>query len=256
MKAAVSYRHPWRAELLGTAEGPDALEIVADHFFGRLDGLDALAARYTIVVHDVGCSVATGGPTAVRLRQLREVVRRSRAECFSDHLAVTRSSDGIDLGHLCPVWYRHDVLQIVVDAVRRLQDALQVPVNLENIASPFEMPQAELPEGEFWHRLVHQTGCGMLLDVTNVLLDARNRGTDPLARIRTFPLPAVRWIHLAGGRADGPFWIDSHSAPVEDEAYALLAAADVRPDGVIVEWDRHLPPLAHVVAEARRAATR
>lgn len=253
MKAAISYRHRWRAELLATADGPDALEVVADHFFARADGLDALAARYPIVLHDVACSVATGGPTPERLRRLVEVARRSRAVAFSDHLAVTRSSDGIDLGHLCPPWYRPEVLDVVVDAVHRLQDALQIPVNLENIASAFDVPHAGQTEGEFWHALVERTGCGVLLDVTNVLLDARNRGTDPLERLNSLPLDAVAWVHLAGGRAEGAFWVDSHSSPVEEESYALLAAAQVRPEGVIVEWDRHLPPLAEVIAEARRA---
>jgi uncharacterized protein len=253
VKAAVSYRHPWRTDALGDG-GPDVLEVVADHFFARPALLERLADRYPILVHDVGCSVGSGGPEPQRLARLAEVVRRSRAIGFSDHLAVTRSSTGVDLGHLCPLWYRHDVLRVVTDGVRRLQDTLGIPVALENISTPFDVPLGELSEGEFWHRLVDSTGCGVLLDVTNVLLDARNAGADPLDRLRALPLHAARWAHVAGGRSDGAFWVDSHSAPVEAATLALLVRVDAPLEGVIVERDAHLPPWTEMVAEARLAA--
>jgi uncharacterized protein len=261
VKAAIGYRHVWREALLSddTLVRPDALEIMADHFFARPELLDALACRYPLVLHDVGCSVATGGPDSQRLHRLQELVRRARPVGFTDHLAVTRTSlsagRGIDLGHLCPVWYTEQTLQTVADGVRRLQDALEIPVALENIASPFEIPGATLSEGEFWHRLVDRTGCGLLLDVTNALLDGRNRDVDPALRLAALPLPAVRWAHLAGGRASGAWWIDSHSEPVEEASYALLRrlSGQMALEMVIVERDSHLPPLNEIVGEARRA---
>jgi uncharacterized protein (UPF0276 family) len=269
-RAAVGYRHAWRERLLDPGfAGPDALEVVADHFFADPSALDALAERYPIVVHDTGCSVVTGGPTPERLARLREVVVRSRAVAFSDHLAMTRSPSGIDLGHLFPPLPTQGVLQVCVEAVHRLQDALGVPVLLENVSAPFRLPGA-FSEAELFHALVDRTGCGLLVDVTNALLDARNDGVDPLETLRALPLHAARWAHLAGGRAEsdvGPksggqgrpphqyFWLDSHSAPVEDASFALLRAIrEVAPlEGAIVERDSRLPAVDEVVAEARRA---
>lgn len=262
MKAAIGYRHVWREALLqADAEArPDALEVMADHFFARPQGIEALAERYPLVLHDVGCSVASGGPDPERLRRLVDLVRRARPVAFTDHLAVTRTSQGhsgrgIDLGHLCPMWYTEQALEAVVEGVQRLQDALGIPVALENIATPFEIPGATLTEAELWHRLVQRTGCGLLLDVTNALLDGRNRGDDPLQRLRQLPLGAVRLVHLAGGRSHGAYWIDSHSEPVEEASYALLRqlSGEMAPEMVIVERDSHLPPLQEIVAEARRA---
>jgi uncharacterized protein (UPF0276 family) len=256
--AAVSYRRSWRSVLLDPSfEGPDALEVVADHFFaeGRLAELEALAERYPITVHDVGCSLAGGGPSEARLARLARVVRAARAVGFSDHLALTVSPSGVDLGHLLAPWPTEDVLEAVIQGVRRLQDALDVPVAVENISAAFR-PPGSMSEAELLTRVVERTGCGLLLDLTNLLLDARNDGRDPRVAARELPLQAATWAHLAGGRADGDWWIDSHSSPVDDASFELLAAVagSIRLQGVIVERDHHLPRVGELIAEARRGA--
>jgi uncharacterized protein (UPF0276 family) len=97
-----------------------------------------------------------------------------------------------------------------------------------------------------------------LLDVTNVLVDSRNHGFDPRARLREYPLAAVRQVHLAGGhRGRDDVWVDSHSRPVEDASYALLGeVARGRPPivTIVVERDQHLDSLDALIAEAERAA--
>jgi uncharacterized protein (UPF0276 family) len=257
--ASIGYQAAWHerllSETLSPEERPDALQIVPDHFFARPAALEALADRYPLLLHDVGCSLASGGPDPQHLRRLQDLVRRARPLGFSDHLSLTRSPSGqIDLGHLCPCWYTEQTLQEVVDGVKRLQDALSLPVGLENIATPFVLP-GTLSEAEFWSALVERTGCSLLLDVTNVLLDARNQGEDPVRRLEGLPLQAARWVHLAGGLATGAYWIDSHSEPVEEASYLLLREIVGRApvEMLIVERDSHLPPLAELVAEARQA---
>jgi uncharacterized protein len=186
--ATVGYQPLWHPQLLSEdlppEHRPEALQIVPDHFFARPQAIEALAERYPLLLHDVGCSVASGGPDRQRLERLVELVERARPVAFTDHLAMTRAPSGqIELGHLCPCWYTEETLQVVVDGVRRLQDALSLPVALENIATPFVLPGA-MPEAEFWARLVESTGCGLLLDVTNVLLDARNQGEEPARHVQ------------------------------------------------------------------------
>lgn len=144
----------------------------------------------------------------------------------------------------------------MVEQVAAIQDVLGVPVVLENIASPFSIPNAELAEPEAFTQLVERTGCGMLLDVTNLLYNARNQGVDPAPLLARYPLAAVRQIHIAGGVARGREWIDTHSEPIEDSAFALLGSvARARPAlaAIVVERDANLPPLEDLVAEARRA---
>ena len=96
---------------------------------------------------------------------------------------------------------------------------------------------------------------GMLLDVTNVLVDSRNRGFDARARVREYPLAAIRQVHLAGGVRDRDGrWIDSHSEPVAEESYALLGELARSPlQAIVVERDHKLGTLAELVAEAVQA---
>lgn len=261
-RPAIGYRASHRRDLL--SDDPRcqglALEITADHFFANPLLLDALAERYPIYVHDTGSSLGYLGPSQERLAMLRDLCRRSHAVLFSDHLALTRS-ESIDLGHLCPIPYTKPTLFRLVDGVKRLQDTLGVEVALENIAMPFTVP-GTLSEGELWSRLVEETGCGMLLDLTNLLFDTRNeREPEDVEaacerRLEELPLHAVRAIHLAGGRAEGNWWIDSHSAPVEADVFELCRRALARTtavSAVIVERDAHLPDVFALIAEARRA---
>jgi uncharacterized protein (UPF0276 family) len=257
--AGIGYRRVHHDTLLAGA-GPPVLEIVPDHFFADPGTLEPLAERYCLVFHDVGLSVATAGERALtqaRIARIKALMRLARPVLFSDHLALTRSPGGIDLGHLAPIWRSEAQLDLVVERVGELQDALGVPLALENIAAPFEIPGG-MSEPEFFERLVRRTGCGLLLDVTNLLLTARNQGYDVHRRLQEYPLEAVRQVHLAGGLLDAEgSWLDSHSEPVEEQSFALLGELErSRPSllAIVVERDDRLQDLPALVAEAERAA--
>ncbi|HEX2657865.1 MAG TPA: DUF692 domain-containing protein, partial [Polyangia bacterium] len=264
-KGGIGYRRAHRAALLGPEAGPEILEIVPEHFFGAPDQLDALAERYPLVFHSVGLSVGTAvddpvgdAMTRAYLERIRALARRARPLYVSDHLAFTRSPSGTDLGHLCPLPLTEESYALVAARVRRWQDALELPLALENIAHPFVWPGDTVDEPTFFRRLADDTGCGLLLDVTNLLYDARNFGQDPRALLERYPLHAVRGLHLAGGaRARDQFWIDSHDRPVDEDAFALLPALRGRApiQAAIVERDARLPSVEALCAEARRAAS-
>lgn len=256
--AGIGYRRAHRAALLA-GQGPRVLELMPDHFFADPAGIEALADRHAIVFHDVGLSLGTAGDGSwarPRLARLRELVLRARPLLFSEHLALTRDAQGVELGHLAPLWRSAAQLQVLVDHLGALQDVLGLPIALENIAAPFDIPGG-MSEPEFFCELVRRSGCGMLLDLTNLLLNARNHGFDVRQRLREYPLEAVWQVHLAGGYRDGQqVWIDSHSEPVEDESFALLTELDRARDcllTIVVERDDKLGSLDGLLAEARRA---
>ncbi len=260
--AGIGYRRVHRDALLGVGPRPDVLEVMPEHFFAAPSDIDALAVAYPLVFHAVGLSIATAGHddtiARARLARVAELVRRARPALCSDHLALTVSPRGIDLGHLAPVPYTEDVLAVVSGRMSRWQDVLGVPIALENIARPFTFGAAEMPESEFFTRLVDATGCGMLLDLTNLLYNARNFDLDARAELLHYPMHAVAAVHLAGGMrsATDGFWVDSHSSVVEDDSLALLAALRGRawPRVLIVERDEHVPSLLALTAEAQRVA--
>ena len=256
--AGVSYLGKHRCQLL-TGQAPPVLEVVPDHFFGEPEGILELAQRAQLVFHDVGLSLGSQGGLDAhahrRLRRLRGLCDVAKPALFSDHLAATRTSSGLELGHLFPIRYTRRTLRDFADGVRRVQDWLQVPVAIENLAAPFELPGSEMDEAQFLNELVDATGCSLLLDLTNLLYNARNQRRDARQLLLAYPLSHVRQVHLAGGELQAGLWVDSHSRPVEQASFDLLPTLRGRAPlrCIIVERDEHLPALAALLEEARRA---
>ncbi len=255
--AGIGYRRQYRDELLSETNDPkpSVLEVIPGHFFSNPEALAPLAGRYKLVFHEINLSPGTKGQQdKMILDRVRDLMRFGRPILFTDHLALTRSPDGLDIGHLAPVWFTHEILNIVAERVCRWQDLLGVPVALENIAMPFGIPNSEMTETEFFFELTERTGCGMLLDVTNLLMNSRNFGYDPFERIIEYPLHRVQQVHLAGGKAISGWWTDSHSESLERKSYELLDRLRGKAPllTAIVERDANLPELTELVFEARR----
>ena len=95
---------------------------------------------------------------------------------------------------------------------------------------------------------------GLLLDVNNVFVNARNHGFDARGMIAALPLDRVVQLHVAGHRIErGGFRIDTHGEPICDEVYALLAFTLERtgPVPVLLERDNAIPPLDELLREVR-----
>jgi len=261
----ISYRRRYHHELISlaaqgteTASGKLVLEIIPEHFFAHPAALEILAEKYCLVFHDLGLSIATVRIDEARHRRLQHLnalVRLAKPVLFSDHLALTGSPAGLDCGHLAPAWYTDEALYHTVEHVRRCQDVLGIPIAFENIAAPFILP-APMSEPEFMTRLVERTGCGLLLDIGNLLCNARNFRYNACDWLTQYPLEAVQQVHLAGGTCHNGWWVDSHSEPVEDASFALLQglAHCTALKTIVIERDRNLPSLTALVAEAQHAA--
>jgi hypothetical protein len=113
-----------------------------------------------------------------------------------------------------------------------------------------------MTEWEFLSEMARRAGCGILLDVNNIYVSARNHGFDPVAYLDGVPVDKVWQFHLAGHSDKGDFLLDTHDHPVCDEVWSLYRHA-VRRFGAratLLERDEDIPPLDELVAEARRAA--
>src|SRR5581483_4258272 len=88
---------------------------------------------------------------------------------------------------------------VLVANVRIAQEALPVPLALENIASLVTWPDAEMDPAEFLAEALDRTGAGLLLDLANVYSDVRNHGLDPADFLDRIPLDRLAYVHVAGG---------------------------------------------------------
>lgn len=261
--AGYSFRRAYRPETFVHRARIGVLEIVADHFMQASAAVDAelalLAEHFALVPHGLDLSLGSAeGLDEAYLERFAAVVSRARPAWWSEHVAFTRAG-GISIGHLAPVPWTREALDVLernlARARRRIGD---VPVVLENIASPLRFCNPEMSEAAFLAELVARTGCGLLLDVENLYANAVNFGEDPRAALDAFgalPRDAVVQLHVAGGAWSGGTYVDSHARRVRDEVWALAAAACERFDvrAIVVERDENLPAFAELLEEVERA---
>ncbi len=239
------------------------LEVHSENYFGAggkpLDTLERIRAHYPLSLHGVGLSIGSTDPLDYRhLAKLKRLIRRFEPALVSEHLSWG-SVGGRHLNDLLPLPYTEEALYHLVARVARTQDYLGRQILIENISSYLQVVDSTIPEWEFLAELAGRAGCGVLLDVNNIYVSARNHGFDPSFYLQAIPRHLVREIHLAGYTvnrfADGELLIDTHNRPVWPAVWALYRQAVRRfgPLPTLIEWDTDLPELAVLVGEARKA---
>jgi uncharacterized protein (UPF0276 family) len=263
-RAGVGFKPQHFADVLGREQPIGFIEIHAENYMG--DGgpahaqLRALCERYALSVHGVGLSIGSMAPLdRDHLLRLRALCDRYRPASFSEHLAWS-THDGAFLNDLLPLPYTPETLDRVAAHVCTVQETLQRRMLLENPSTYVVFAESSIPEVEFLAEVVRRTGCGLLLDVNNVFVSARNHGVDPHAYLAAFPLEHVGEIHLGGHDEqideDGtPLLIDAHGTPVAEPVWALYASVIARagPLPTLIEWDNDVPAWTTLAAEARAA---
>ncbi|WUX81541.1 DUF692 domain-containing protein [Streptomyces sp. NBC_01426] len=249
----------WRPEIADAVErlpGLDWVEVVAENICpGHLPtSLGRLLDRGVRVVPH-GVSLGLGGaerPDAAKLAALGERAVALGAPLVTEHIAFVRtSSPALEAGHLLPVPRTRDALDVLCENVRIAQDALPVPLALENIAALFSWPGEELTEARFLTELVERTGVRLLIDVANLHTNRVNRGEDPAAVLDAIPPEALAYVHVAGGVERGGVWHDTHAHPVPPVVLDVLAELRRRfePAGVLLERDDDFPPEGELEGE-------
>jgi uncharacterized protein (UPF0276 family) len=217
--------------------------------------LSALAGDSAVVWHSVDLSVGSLEAIADRERlvRMRRLLATVGAQELSDHLCFTRVADRA-FSHFVPLWRVEEALDLTAANVDRLQETLGVRLAVENIAPIFD-PGGELTVAEFLNELVRRTGCGVLLDVTNLTVSEGNGFCSTAAELETLNLDAVTGLHLAGGiEVDGRFY-DAHSFPVPNSDLEWLRRLLPRLRHcrtVIVERDGRRDALSEVTDDLRR----
>lgn len=247
-------------------ERPDVgwVEAVAANYLSpgaaSLAVLDKVRRDMPVALHAVALALGSTEPLNLsHLDLLRDLVRRMEPAYVSEHLAWGRHA-GKYAHEVLPLPHTREALALVIDRVRQVQDALRRQILIENVASYVQFTDSEMPEWEFLARVAEGADCGILLDVTNLYLNARNHGFDPLTYLRAIPPERVGQLHLAGHRDMGTYLLDTHDTPVCGEVWTLYRAA-VRRFGrvpALVEWDDRIPSLEELIGqglEARRIET-
>jgi uncharacterized protein (UPF0276 family) len=243
----------------GPATGVDWFEVISENFFepgGRPWAvLERVRSQVPVVAHGVSLGIGDADALDPRyISALRALVERLEPAWVSDHLCWG-SLDGHRAHDLLPLPYTEEALVHVVARVVEVQDLLRRRIVLENVSSYLAYRASTIPEWEFLREVARRADCGILLDVNNVYVSARNLGFDAARYIDEIPADRVAQVHLAGHTDHGSYLFDTHVGPVPAPVWELYRRA-VRRFGAVstlVEWDERVPTFDMVAAEAARA---
>jgi uncharacterized protein (UPF0276 family) len=261
-RAGVGLKPEHYADIIAT--GPDLgfFELHAENYMGAGGPphryLTEIAARYPLSIHGVGLSIGGEAPLdRDHLWRLRQLLDRYRPASFSEHLAWS-THDGAYLNDLLPVPYTDQTLERVAGHIDMVQQVLGVRMLLENPSTYVVFAESTIAEADFLETVARRTGCGLLLDVNNVMVSAVNHRQDPYAYIDRFPVEQVGEIHLAGydetvDAAGERLLIDAHGSRVSPDVWSLFEHTLTRtgPRPVLVEWDHAVPDFATLFSEAQ-----
>ncbi len=258
--AGIGLRSPHVPEIAATRPKLGFLEVHAENYIAgtmALERLLELRRDYSVSVHAVALSLGSAEELdRVHLGRLKALIERVEPMLVSEHLAWS-AIGGVYLNDLLPLPYTEESLDLFCRHVEEAQEALGRRLLIENPSSYLRYRRSCIPEAEFLTEIARRTGCGILCDVNNIYVSARNFGFDPIAYLDTLPVEAIGEIHLAGHHAaeNVDILIDDHGSRVAKPVWELHAAALRRfgPEPTLIEWDTNLPALEILLDEARQA---
>ena len=130
---------------------------------------------------------------------------------------------------------------------------------VENPSTYVALAENDMSEAAFMNALAQKTGCGILLDINNIFVQAFNHGYDARAYIDEINGAALGEMHLAGhsekDAGERTILVDTHNNHVCTEVWDLYehAVRKLGPVPTLIEWDQDFPSLDELVSEADKA---
>lgn len=251
----IGFRQPHYRALLETAPQLDFLEVHSENFFAEGGAsrsvLERARQHYPISLHGVGLSLGSAEELALaHLSKLQKLVDWVDPVLVSEHLCWGHV-DGVHYNDLLPLPYTKEALSVFCERVSRVQDVLKRPILIENLSAYVQFRASEMTETMFLAELSRRAGCGILLDVNNLYVNAVNFGLDARAMIAELPKDAVRQVHLAGHLRAEECLIDDHGSRVAPAVWELYqkTVSLLGPRPTLIEWDTNIPELSILLDE-------
>lgn len=256
----VGLRVPHYEKALNGTLDVDWVEVITENFLGEGGRpravLAGARAQAPVVLHGVSLGIGSVEPLdTAYLARVRALSDEFEPAWISDHLCWGRI-DGHHTHDLLPLPYSEEALTLVVDRLGQVQDALGQRLVLENVSSYVAYADSVMPEWEFLREIASRSGCGVLLDINNIVVSAKNFEFDARDYLDGIPPGAVWQFHLANHTDRGHYKFDSHKGAVSDEVWALYRLAVQRFGEVssLIEWDEDVPAWEVLRDESRKAS--
>jgi uncharacterized protein (UPF0276 family) len=259
MGCGVGLRNDHYDHILKHQPEMDWFEAITENFMdsgGRpVAILEQIRKHYPVALHGVSLSVGSVDPlNEIYLHRLKLLVDRIQPFIVSDHLCWT-GVEGEQLHDLLPLPFTQEAIKHIVARVHQVQEKIGRTILLENVSSYVTYKHSTIPEWEFITEVSRRSGCGILLDINNVYVNAKNHHFDPLEYLRYLPGEKIGQFHLAGHTDMGDFLFDTHKGQVIEAVWDLYREALNLwgPISTLIEWDEEIPEFSVLSAEAAKA---
>ena len=213
--------------------------------------LHKIRESYPLVLHGVSLSIGSlEPPRKDYLLQLKKLIAEFEPLWISDHLCWTYH--GTENSHdLLPVAFTRESLRRITAKVLQVQEFLGQKIYLENPSAYVDFAANEYSEQDFISELCKNAGCGLLLDLNNLVVNHYNLGYNAHNYLEQLKNCDVQQIHLAGHSIKEQVRIDTHDADISQEVLALLPhAKKLWPQAnPMIEWDDKIPPLSYLLEQ-------
>lgn len=234
------------------------VELLADNFHDLgnpiINKVDKVLENLPCVLHSVNLSLASSDPLNKEyVSSLKKIVQRFNPVWVSDHLCFSHVN-GYFFHDLLPIAFTKNNLNRIASKIIYLQDELKRPFLIENISSYLRFNGSEMSEPEFIRELTNLTGCGILLDVNNIVVTCHNHNESVEMYCKSIPFDKVKQIHMAGATDQDTLLIDTHGMPISENVFMLYKSI-INSHGVFptcLEWDSNLPEFEVIANEVNK----
>jgi uncharacterized protein len=164
------------------------------------------------------------------LVKLEKLSKEFHFDHITEHFGFMTGED-FHKGAPISIPYTAGTLALGKDRLRRIQDACQCPVGLENLAFSYSIDEVR-KHGAFLDELVESVNGFIILDLHNIYCQVHNFDIAFDDIIKLYPLNRVREIHISGGSwqdapsvSGRPVRRDTHDESVPDIVFKFLSEA-------------------------------
>lgn len=253
----INYRNEIGPDIIPYLDMLDCIEVYTEKFF--IQDYDKIFKKIIdtlpLTLHGLDLSIGSINDIDPHyLDKLTDTLKKVNHLWFSEHISLTQE-EGVEVGHLMPIQFSKTVADRIIHKIKILKQLSDKPFLLENITYYYKIPGSTMTEAEFIRYILDTADCGMLLDVNNLYLNAKNHHYDPYQFLSALPLDRVVQLHMAGGSKKFGMLIDTHATPIWPDVWALcdyvVKMTPVR--CIIIERDSNLPVFTDLIKEVETA---
>ena len=187
-----------------------------------------------------------------RVRAFAAIVERAKPLWISEPFGFSRTYEfGWETN--LPACPGPGSLNTIAEHAIQVMDVCQRLLLLETTASSIQA-RGSICEADFLNQVCHKANCGVLLDVTALLVNAINHGFDPLEWLHQVDRRLIVQLHVSGYSRRDNRCFDEHLSAIQEDVWNLVeeVLGYCRPSAVIIEREGSYPPVFAIEGELAR----